>query len=131
MLYYSNGLRNAQNNALIAYAGTGAIMKLYSGTQPANANTAITTQVLLVSLPIPGVFGTDVNGTLTLNAVTPSIVVAAGTASFFRITKSDNTTVVLDGSVGTASADLILNEIDLYPLETVTISSGTIIRNNI
>jgi hypothetical protein len=131
MLYYSNGLRNAQNNALIAYAGTNAIMKLYSGTQPANANTAITTQVLLVSLPIPGVFGTDVNGTLTLNAVTPSIVVASGTASFFRITKSDNTTVVLDGSVGTASADLILNETDLYPLETVTISSGTIIRNNI
>jgi hypothetical protein len=131
MLYYSNGLRNAQNNALIAYAGTGAIMKLYSGTQPANANTAITTQTLLVSLPILGVFGTDVNGTLTLNTVTPSIVVAAGTATFFRITKSDNTTVVLDGSVGTSGADLTLNETDLYPLETVTISSGTIIRNNI
>ena len=131
MLYYSNGLRNAQNNALIAYAGTGAIMKLYSGTQPASANDPITSQVLLVSLPIPGVFGTDVNGTLTLGTVTPSIVVASGTATFFRITKSNNTTVVLDGSVGTASADLILNETDLYPLETVTISSGTIIRNNI
>ena len=131
MLYYSNGLRNAQNNALIAYAGTGAIMKLYTGTQPASANAPITTQVLLVSLPIPGVFGTDVNGTLTLNAVTPSIVVAAGTATFFRITKSDNTTVVLDGSVGTTSADLILTEVDLYPLETVTITAGTIIRNNI
>ena len=131
MLYYSNGLRNAQNNALIAYAGTGAIMKLYTGTQPASANAPITTQVLLVSWPIPGVFGTDVNGTLTLNAVTPSIVVAAGTATFFRITKSDNTTVVLDGSVGTTSADLILTEVDLYPLETVTITAGTIIRNNI
>ena len=131
MLYYSNGLRNAQNNALIAYAGTGAIIKLYSGTQPANANTAITSQVLLVSLPIPGVFGTDTNGTLTLNTVTPSIVVATGTTTFFRITKSDNTTVVLDGSVGLSSADLILNEVDLYPLETVTISAGTIIRNNI
>ena len=131
MLYYSNGLRNAQNNALIAYAGTGAIMHLYSGTEPANANTAITTQVLLVSLPIPGVFGTDSNGTLTLGAVTPSIVVATGTATFFRITKSDNTTVVMDGSVGLSGADLTLNETDLYPLETVTISSGTIIRNNI
>jgi len=131
MLYYSNGLRSAQNNALIAYAGTGAIMHLYSGTEPANANTAITTQTLLVSLPIPGVFGTDSNGTLTLGAVTPSIVVATGTATFFRITKSDNTTVVMDGSVGLSGADLILNETDLYPLETVTISSGTIIRNNI
>jgi hypothetical protein len=131
MLYYSNGLRNAQNNALIAYAGTGALIKLYSGTQPASANDPITSQVLLVSLPVPGVFGTDVNGTLTLNAVTPSIVVATGTATFFRITKSDNTTVVLDGSVGTSGADLNLNQTDLYPLETVTISSGTIIRNNI
>lgn len=131
MLYYSNGLRNAQNNALIAYAGTGAIIHLYAGTQPASANDPITTQVLLVSLPISGVFGTDVNGTLTLNAVTPSIVVAAGTATFFRITKSDNTTVVLDGSVGTTSADLILTEVNLYPLETVTITAGTIIRNNI
>ena len=131
MLYYSNGLRNAQNNALIAYAGTGAIIHLYAGTQPANANTAITTQTLLVSLPVAGVFGTDVNGTLTLGTVSPSIVVANGTASFFRITKSNDTTVLLDGSVGTSNADLILNEVVLYPLETVNITSGTIIRNNI
>ena len=131
MLYYSNALRHAQNEALIAFAGTGAIMHLYAGTQPASANDPITTQTLLVSLVIPGVFGTDTNGTLTLSTVTPAIVVAAGTATFFRITQSNNTTVVLDGSVGTASADLILNEVDLFPLETVTISSGTIIRNNI
>ena len=131
MLYYSNGLRNAQNNALIAYAGTDAIIHLYAGTQPASANDPITTQTLLVSLPIPGVFGTDVNGTLTLGTVSPSIVVANGTASFFRITKSNDTTVLLDGSVGTSNADLILNEVVLYPLETVNITSGTIIRNNI
>lgn len=131
MLYYSNGLRNAQNNALIAYAGTAALIKLYSGTQPANANTAITSQVLLVTCPLVGIFGTDVNGTLTLGAVNPALAVATGTATFFRITKSDGTTVLLDGSVGTVSADLILTEVTLNPLETVTITSGTIIRNNI
>jgi hypothetical protein len=131
MLYYSNGLRNAQNNALIAYAGTGAIIKLYSGTQPASANDPITSQTLLASLTVPGVFGTDTNGTLTLDTVTPAIAVAAGTASFFRITKSNNTTVVMDGSVGTSSADMIFNSVDVLPLQTVTISSGTIIRNNI
>jgi hypothetical protein len=131
MLYYSNGLRNAQNNALIAYAGIGAVIHLYTGTQPASANDPITTQTLLVSCPVSGIFGTDSNGTLTLGTVSPSIVVANGTATFFRITKADETTVLLDGSVGTSGADLILTEVTLYPLETVTITSGTIIRNNI
>jgi hypothetical protein len=131
MLYYSNGLRSAQNNALIAYAGTNAVMRLYTGTQPASANDPITTQTLLVSLPIVGVFGTDSNGVLTLGNVSPSIVVANGTATFFRFTKSDGTTVLLDGSVGTSGADLILNKVLLYPLMTVTITAGTIIRNNI
>ena len=131
MLYYSNGLRSAQNNALITYAGTNAVMRLYTGTQPVSANDPITTQTLLVSLPIVGVFGTDSNGVLTLGTVSPSIVVANGTATFFRFTKSDGTTVLLDGSVGTSNADLILNEVLLYPLMTVTITAGTIIRNNI
>lgn len=131
MLYYSDGLRNAQNNALIAYAGIGALMKIYAGVQPASANDPITTQTLLVSLPVLGVFGTDTNGVLTLGTVSPSIVVANGTATFFRITKADETTVLLDGSVGVSDADLILSEVVLYPLSTVTITAGTIIRNNI
>ncbi|CAB4121982.1 hypothetical protein UFOVP20_36 [uncultured Caudovirales phage] len=130
MLEYSNGTRHAQNQGLITYAGTGAIFSLYAGTQPANANTAITSQVLLVSLVIPGVFGTDVNGTLTLGTVTSGTAANTGTASFFRIFKSDNTTVVMDGSVGTSSADLILNSTSINALQTVGISSGTIIRAN-
>ena len=40
-LKYSNGTRDAQQNGLITYAGTGAIISIYQGTQPANANTAI------------------------------------------------------------------------------------------
>lgn len=130
MLEYSNGTRHAQNQGLITYVGTGAIFSLYAGTQPANANTAITSQVLLVSLVIPGVFGTDVNGTLTLGTVTSGTAANTGTASFFRIFKSDNTTVVMDGSVGTSSADLILNSTSINALQTVGISSGTIIRAN-
>lgn len=129
-LFYSNGTRNAQNNGLIVYAGTGCKFNLYNGTQPANANTAVTSQVLLASLTIPGVFGTDVNGTLTLGAITSAVALNAGTASWFRIFKSDNTTVVLDGSVGISSADLILNSVTIAALQTVAITAGTIIRNN-
>jgi hypothetical protein len=129
-LKYSNGTRDAQQNGLITYAGSAAIIKIYDGTQPANANTAVSTQVLLVSLNISGTFGTDSNGTITLSAVTNGTAVATGTAAWFRITKSDGTTVVMDGTVGTASSDMILNNTSIATSQTVSISSGTIIRAN-
>lgn len=128
-LEYSNATRHAQNEGLITYAGTNALFNLYSGSQPANANTAITTQVLLVSMPIAGVFGTDTDGTLTLGAVTQTNASASGTASFFRITKSDSS-VIMDGSVGLAGADLILNTVDIAAGQSVDITAGTIIRGN-
>ena len=129
-LKYSNGTRDAQQQGLITYAGSGAIINIYNGTQPANANTALSGQTLLVSLPISGSFGTDSNGTITLSAVTNGTAVATGTAQFFRITQSNGTTVVMDGSVGTSSADMILNNTSIASGQTVSISSGTIIRAN-
>lgn len=129
-LTYSNAVRSAQNEALISFAGTNAIIKMYAGTPPASANTAITTQTLLVSLPIVGAFGTNSNGVITLNSVTPTSATNGGVATFFRITKSDGTTVVMDGSIGTSGADLILNTTTIVALQTVSITSGTIIRNN-
>jgi hypothetical protein len=129
-LKYSNGTRHAQNEGLIAYAGTGSIINIYQGTAPANANTGITTQTLLVSCPIAGVFGTDTDGTLSLGSVTTGTAVATGTASFFRVFKSDGTTVVMDGSVGTTGADLNLDTTTINITQSVNITGGTIIRNN-
>jgi hypothetical protein len=129
-LKYSNGTRNAQQQGLITYAGTGSIIRLYDGIQPTNANTAISTQTLLVSLTIAGGFGTDSNGTITLGAVTSGTAAASGTASFFRIVKSDGTTVVMDGSVGTSGSDLNLNTTTIASSQTVSITAGTIIRAN-
>jgi hypothetical protein len=129
-LQYSNGTRDAQQQGLITYAGTGALIKLYTGTQPANANTGLSGNTLLVTLTIAGSFGTDSNGTLTFNTVSNGTAVAAGTATFFRIYKSDGTTVVMDGSVGTSSANLVLNTTTIAINDTVAITSGTIVRGN-
>jgi hypothetical protein len=129
-LKYSNGTRHAQNEGLITYAGSGAIINIYQGTAPANANTAITTQNLLVSCVLAGAFGTDTDGTLTLGTVNNGTAVTGGTANFFRIFKSDGTTVVMDGSIGTSGADLNLDTTTINITQTVNISGGTIIRNN-
>jgi len=129
-LKYSNGTRDAQQQGLITYAGSAAIIHIYDGTQPANANTAISTQTLLVALNVSGSFGTDSNGTITMSSVTSATAVATGTATFFRITKSDNSTVVMDGSVGTSGTDMILDNTSIATGQTVSITSGTIIRAN-
>ena len=129
-LKYSNGTRNAQQQGLITYAGSGSIIHIYQGTQPTNANTAISGQTLLVSLTVTGSFGTDSNGTITLSSVANGTAVATGTAQFFRITQSDNSTVVMDGSVGTSGCDMNLDNTSIATGQTVTITSGTIIRAN-
>lgn len=129
-LKYSNGTRNAQQQGLITYAGSGALINIYAGSQPANANTAISGQTLLVTLTVSGSFGTDSNGTITLSTVTNGTAVATGTASFFRITQSNGSTVVMDGSVATSDADLVLNNTSIATGQVVSISAGTIIRAN-
>ena len=129
-LKYSNGTRNAQQNGLITYAGSNALINIYAGSQPANANTAISGQTLLVTLTVTGTFGTDSNGTITLSSVANGTAVATNTATFFRITKSDGTTVVMDGSVGISDADLVLNNTSIATGQVVSISAGTIIRAN-
>ena len=129
-LKYSNGTRDAQQTGLITYAGSGSIIRLYDGTQPTNANTAISTQTLIVSLVVSGSFGTDSNGSITLGTVTKGTAVASSTATFFRIVKSDGTTVVMDGSVGTSGADMNLNSTTISSGQIVAITAGTIIRGN-
>ncbi len=129
-LKYSNGTRDAQQTGLITYAGSGSIIRLYDGTQPTNANTAISTQTLIVSLVVSGSFGTDSNGSITLGTVTNGTAVASSTATFFRIVKSDGTTVVMDGSVGTSGADMNLNSTTISSGQLVAITAGTIIRGN-
>jgi len=129
-LNYSNGTRDAQQDGLITYAGTGAIISLYTGTQPATANDALSGNTKLVDLVIASGFGTDSNGTLTLGTVSNGTAVATGTATFFRITKSDGTTVVMDGSVAVSGADLNITSTSISTGQTVSITSGTIIRAN-
>lgn len=99
---------NAQASTLSALCNSG-LVKVYDGTQPATADTAITTQVLGVTLTLNATaFGAPVDGLLTANAITGGTAVASITPTWFRLFKSDGTTVVMDGSAGAASANMII-----------------------
>jgi hypothetical protein len=97
---------------LIDVGGAG-YLRIYSGTQPATADTALSGNTLLAELRFGATaFGAASNGVCTANAITQdSSADATGTASFFRIFAGNGTTVILDGTVGTSGADINFNTV--------------------
>lgn len=120
-----NALANALTVACDAGAGA-ATIKLYSGTQPANANTGLSGNTLLATFTLDDPsFGSSSGGVITMASVPRSTTgVAAGTATWFRLETSTPGTV-LDGDVGTASATLILNTTTISVGVAVSITAGT------
>lgn len=122
--------RNAWLNQIVTDAGANAKIRVYSGTRPATG-AAITSQTLLAELTGASTFGTVSAGVLTVNAITQdSAADNTGTATWFRVYKSDGTTFVFDGSVGTSGADLNLNTVNLQQGGPVSITSFTITAPN-
>lgn len=106
-------------------------LRIYDGSQPANADTAVTTQTLLAELRWNATaFGAASNGVAVANSITADASAdATGTATWFRALKSDGTTAVFDGSVGTASADLILNSTGITAGANVAVTAFTYNEN--
>lgn len=122
----SNAAANAAADALCALLNNG-YLRIYDGSQPTDADTAIGAQVLLAELRFGATaFGAAVAGVATANAITSdSAANATGTASWFRALKSDGTTVVMDGSVGTSGANLNINSTAIQINAAVSVSSYT------
>lgn len=122
-------LRNARLDAITTFAGASGKLRIYSGSRPATGG-AITT--LLAELTLNATFAPAASaGVLTLNAITlDSSADATGTATWARIFKSDGTTIVLDCSVGTSAADIILTTVSIVAAAAVACTSATITEGN-
>jgi two-component sensor histidine kinase len=92
--------RNEQLDALINECNSG-ILRIYDGTRPADADTAVTTQVILAELTMNATsFAAASAGVSTANAITQdSSANAGGTATWARLFQSNGTTPVADFSV--------------------------------
>ena len=100
---------NAEADALARLLDNG-YLRLYNGTKPATADTALSGNTLLAELRFNATSAPAASGgILTFNAITQdSSANNSGTVSFFRAFKSDGTTVVMDGTVGTASSNALV-----------------------
>lgn len=122
----TNAAASAAADAVVVLLNSG-FLRIYDGAQPATADTAITTQVLLAELTFGNpAFGAAANGVATANALTSDPAAnATGTAAWFRCLRSNGTTAVVDGTVGTSGADLNVSTVAVSAGVEVSVTSLT------
>lgn len=114
--------------ALVNGGGTGHLV-IRTGSPPTKTTDADTGTLLatltMSATAFPASTSSTTNGlaTATANAITSDTNAAAsGTAGFFRM-KSGTPVTIFQGTVGTASADLILNTTTITAGDTVACTS--------
>lgn len=132
--FLADNAAKAACDAIATLCNSGTV-KVYTGTQPADANTAISGNTLLGTFDFGSTAfaASSASGTAptrsavaTANSISDVTAVATGTATWFRALKSDGTTAVFDGSVGTSGADLNLTDTSITSSEDMSVSSFTI-----
>lgn len=125
----TNAIASAACNAVVDAIDTGGAgtLTIYAATIPTDADTAVGAQVVLSQNAFSATaFGAASNGVATAAAISDDTSAnATDTAAWFRITNGAGTTI-MDGTVGTTDADLILNTVSIVTGATVSISSFTV-----
>lgn len=129
---YATAVRNARMDSVTTQAGNAALLRIYSGTPPANAGTALSGNTKLAELVCGSPLApASSGGVLTANGITTeSSADATGTATFYRLYKADGVTVIAQGSVGTSGNDLNLNTTSLVAGGPVAVSSFALTEGN-
>lgn len=117
----SNNLLSSIATTLINALGTNPILRIFAGTPPNPINTPQDQPLVEIILPEPQYnettkhveFSSEISGT----------ILADGTASFFQIYEETGTTPLLQGTVGTSDADIILENTNLTTPSTLTLTN--------
>lgn len=125
----ANAARDAAINAITATLNNGSV-RIYSGTAPTDADTALSGNTLLAQATLGATaFGAASSGVATANAITAdSSADATGTPTFFRALTSGGT-VVYQGTAGASGQELNLSDLSggqILAGGSVSISSLTI-----
>ena len=130
-LSYDTTDRNSRLGVMTTSIGNAGILKMYSGTVPANVGATLSGNTLLAQLTCGSPFAPAASGgVLTANAITTeNSADATGTATFFRITDSSGNAKI-QGSIGTSGTDLVLNTTSIVAGAAVSVTSATITEGN-
>jgi hypothetical protein len=120
-------IRNARLDTIESTGGTTCAMQIRTGAQPADCATA-NAGTLLWDINLPSDWmGVAAAGVKAKSGTWSGAASAAGTAGHFRIfnnqTTKDNTTCIMQGSVGQGTGDLSLDNTVIANGQTITINT--------
>lgn len=124
-------LKNTKLDQITSAVGASGLLRLYTGTQPTNPDTALSGNTLLSTMTCNATFAPGASGgVLTLNAIAADTSAAAtGTATFGSLLTSGAVRKI-DFTVGTASTDMTINTTSIVTGANVSCSSFTITSGN-
>lgn len=130
-LQYSTAVRNARLDVVESTISTSAILKIRSGSVPANCATADAGTVLAtVNLPSDWMAAAS-SGTKSMSGTWQDTSAdASGTAAHFRIYASDGTTCHIQGTVGTSGTDMIVDNTSFNAGQSFTVTAFTLTAGN-
>lgn len=132
-LQYSATVRNAQLDALETTIGTTAVLKMFTGSPPANVATA-DSGTLLVSMTLPSDWMAAASSGSKAKSGTWEDTSAdgTGTAGHWRLYASDGTTCHAQGTITATGGggDMTLDNTSITTGQNVTVTSFTISAGN-
>lgn len=116
--------RNAQADALARLLDNGSV-KVYDGAVPADVTVALSGNTLLATNALSATSAPAASaGAITFNTISDDASIdASGNASFYRSYKTDGTTAVTQGTVGTSGESMTLADLALVITEVFEITS--------
>lgn len=121
--------RNARIDAVVAQFGSTPVLKIYSGSAPANCAAADTGSVVAtLNLPNPCMNAASGGAATKTGTWEDASADGSGTATHFRI--FNGATCHLQGTVGTSGADLNLDTVGITAGDDIVITSFTLTAGN-
>ena len=131
-LQLSVAARNAGLDAYETAVGVSAKLGIYSGSPPANC-AAADTGTLLATLALPSDWMANASGgTKALAGSWTGVGLAAGTAGYFRIKDSTNTTCHFQGTVTLTGGggDMTMDNTNIAIGQAITVNSFNLTAGN-
>lgn len=116
VLGFATPRKTSRGELLATWLSSGEI-RIYDGARPANADTAISTQTLLVTFTLANPSGTVTSGVFTGTNPAAAMIATSGTAAWARVVDSSAVTIC-DVDVGVTSSGAVIE------LDSLSLTAG-------
>jgi hypothetical protein len=120
-------VRNGALDFLTSHIGASPVMRWYDGTQPTDADTALSSNTLIVTLACSATLAAAASaGSITLNAITGANAVATGNPVSWGSLLTSAFVRKLDFTIAASGANLNLNSATVGSGAACSVSSFTV-----